>query len=172
MRNFLILGLLIPAAALGQTPTVGTLAFVPDSVSPGYTLYQPHNQPDAFLLNFCGEVVHRWEAADTLRPGNSAYLLPNGDLVRALRPAVTAGDAIWAGGGGATNHLNRGDRHIDLGRSEAERAEGLFDFSAVAVLDGSVGADGAAAFRVMRAVVAGCAAFAGADLDVGNDGHG
>ena len=102
MRNFLILGLLIPAAALGQTPTVGTLAFVPDSVSPGYTLYQPHNQPDAFLLNFCGEVVHRWEAADTLRPGNSAYLLPNGDLVRALRPAVTAGDAIWAGGGGAT----------------------------------------------------------------------
>ena len=102
MRNLLILGLLIPAAALGQTPTVGTLAFVPDSVSPGYTLYQPHNQPDAFLLNFCGEVVHRWEAADTLRPGNSAYLLPNGDLVRALRPAVTAGDAIWAGGGGAT----------------------------------------------------------------------
>ena len=102
MRNFLILGLLIPAAALGQTPTVGTLAFVPDSVSPGYTLYQPHNQPDAFLINFCGEVVHRWEAADTLRPGNSAYLLPNGDLVRALRPAVTAGNPIWAGGGGAT----------------------------------------------------------------------
>ena len=102
MKSFLTAGLLLPAAALAQTPTVGTLAFLPDSVSPGYTLYQPHNQPDAFLINFCGEVVHRWEAADSLRPGNSAYLLPNGDLVRAVRPAVTSGDAIWAGGGGAT----------------------------------------------------------------------
>ena len=102
MKSFLTVGLLLPAAALAQTPTVGTLAFLPDSVSPGYTLYQPHNQPDAFLINFCGEVVHRWEAADSLRPGNSAYLLPNGDLVRAVRPAVTSGDAIWAGGGGAT----------------------------------------------------------------------
>lgn len=82
--------------------TIGTLAYEPDLASDGYTLIYPHNQPDVMLLNFCGEVVHRWGNDSLRRPGNVAYLRANGDLIRTSRPAFFGNDAIWAGGGGAT----------------------------------------------------------------------
>jgi hypothetical protein len=48
--------------------------------SDGYTLYGPLNTSDTFLVDMNGEVVHHWP--NTARPGNSAYLLPNGQLLR------------------------------------------------------------------------------------------
>jgi len=93
----------LASTAMGQTPnTVGTITFTPDAVVPGFTLIYPHNQPNTKLINFCGEVVHEWVGESANRPGNSAYLLPSGDLIRTHRPASTAGNPIWAGGGGAT----------------------------------------------------------------------
>ena len=82
--------------------TIGVTDFQPDLVEEGYTLLYPHNQPNVYLLDFCGEVVHTWANADTLRPGNMAYLQENGDLVMTYRPQVFSSDPIWAGGGGAT----------------------------------------------------------------------
>jgi hypothetical protein len=93
----------LASTAMGQTPnTVGTITFTPDAVVPGFTLIYPHNQANTKLINFCGEVVHEWVGDPSNRPGNSAYLLPSGDLIRTHRPASTAGNPIWAGGGGAT----------------------------------------------------------------------
>ncbi len=82
--------------------TVGTIAFNPEIAQSGFTLIYPHNQPNAMLINLCGDVVHQWSNDDSRRPGNVAHLLPNRDLLWAHRNANTSSDAIWAGGGGAT----------------------------------------------------------------------
>ena len=63
-------------------------------------MFFPHNQSTTYLLNNCGEVVHTWTLADTMRPGNSVYLLENGLLARCSRPNNILNDVIWAGGGG------------------------------------------------------------------------
>lgn len=87
--------------AVGQH-TVGLLSYDPAKAFDGYNLIYPHNQSKVFLFDNCGEVVHTWTAAANTRPGNTAYLLPDGRLVRAIRPAAVGSDPIWAGGGGAT----------------------------------------------------------------------
>ena len=74
--------------------TIGVTDFQPDLVEEGYTLLYPHNQPNVYLLDFCGEVVHTWANADTLRPGNMAYLQENGDLVMTYRPQVFSSDSF------------------------------------------------------------------------------
>ncbi|MEM6723696.1 MAG: hypothetical protein AAF598_06630, partial [Bacteroidota bacterium] len=82
--------------------TVGLLSYDPSQTYEGYNLIYPHNQPSVLLLNNCGEIVHRWDDAPDSRPGNTAYLLEDGRIVKTKRNAAIAGDAIWAGGGGAT----------------------------------------------------------------------
>ena len=89
------------ASALSQSNTVGTIAYNPELYSAGYTLVYPHNQPHARLLNACGEVVHIWTNDSLRRPGNSAYLMPNGNLIWTHRSAAFLQDPMWAGGGGA-----------------------------------------------------------------------
>ncbi len=49
----------------------------------GYTLFAPLRQTTTYLIDMRGEVVHRW--ASRFNPGNSAYLLPDGSLLRAAR---------------------------------------------------------------------------------------
>ena len=82
--------------------TIGVTEYQPNLAEEGYTLVYPHNQPHVYLLDLCGEVVHTWTNADTLRPGNVAYLQENGDIVLTYRPQLFSSDPIWAGGGGAT----------------------------------------------------------------------
>ncbi|HMO38558.1 MAG TPA: aryl-sulfate sulfotransferase [Saprospiraceae bacterium] len=53
------------------------------------------------MLNNCGEVVHSWPDEGIWRPGNTAYILENGYLVKTKRHNVFQNDPIWAGGGGA-----------------------------------------------------------------------
>ena len=92
--------------------TIGVIDFQPDLVEDGYTLVYPHNQPNVYLLDMCGEVVHTWTNADTLRPGNVAYLQENGDIVLTYRPQIFANDPIWAGGGGATVERRTWDNEV------------------------------------------------------------
>ena len=94
-------GLLFAAESQAQN-TIGLTEFQPDLVDDGYSLIYPHNQPNVYLLDMCGDVVHTWTNADSLRPGNVAYLQDNGDLVLTYRPQAFSSDPIWAGGGGAT----------------------------------------------------------------------
>lgn len=65
-----------------QELTVGLLTQSEQSFD-GYTLMPVNSSQSTFLINNCGEVVHKWISA--YRPGMMAYLMPNGDLVRAGR---------------------------------------------------------------------------------------
>ena len=65
-----ILPLSSPLLLFGQN-TIGVIDFVDLVIPPSFIVY---------LLDMCGEVVHTWTNADTLRPGNVAYLQENGDI--------------------------------------------------------------------------------------------
>ncbi|MGB2231252.1 MAG: hypothetical protein ACPH1A_08415, partial [Flavobacteriales bacterium] len=64
-----------------QTSTsVGVLAQTEQSYD-GYTLLPVSALTTTYLINNCGEQVHQWESA--YKAGLMAYLMPNGDLIRA-----------------------------------------------------------------------------------------
>ncbi|APY08992.1 hypothetical protein BWZ20_12100 [Winogradskyella sp. J14-2] len=73
--------------------TVGT-TFISDGVYDGYTLFTVSN--NSYLINNCGEVINQW--ISTFPPGNSVYLLENGNLLRAGRTSST--DITFGGQGG------------------------------------------------------------------------
>ncbi|APZ95052.1 aryl-sulfate sulfotransferase [Fuerstiella marisgermanici] len=52
-----------------------------DEVSPGHVLIAPLSSGFTYLLDNDGKIVHQWEA--NCRPGQSAYLLEDGSLLRA-----------------------------------------------------------------------------------------
>ena len=103
--------LLVIAAAYSQN-TVGLLSYDFSQTYNGYNLMFPHNQPDVFLLNNCGEIVQTWADADTFRPGNIAYLTEEGNLIKGKRNANVANDPIWAGGGGETIEIRSWDNEL------------------------------------------------------------
>ena len=72
--------------------------------SRGFTLFAPMASNDTHLLDNSGTIVHTWPG-DFL-PGNSVYLLPNGNLLKAIRntndpplPGIAGGvrEFDWAG---------------------------------------------------------------------------
>ncbi|RMF32541.1 MAG: hypothetical protein D6765_00165, partial [Bacteroidetes bacterium] len=106
---FLVLAL--PFGGYAQH-TVGLLSYKPWAAFDGYNLLYPHNQPNVYLLDNCGRIVHVWTDMPQFRPGNTAYLLEDGRLVKAKRPANVANDPIWAGGGGATVEIRDWDNNL------------------------------------------------------------
>jgi len=80
--------------------TVGTLSYDFSQTQPGYNLIYPHNQSTAYLLNNCGQIIHTWEDESINRPGNSVYLMNNGDLIRAKKDDQIPIEPIFAGGAG------------------------------------------------------------------------
>lgn len=52
-------------------------------ISEGYTLISANGMRDTYLINNDGFVVHHWE--HQVAVGKSAYLLPNGNLLRSVR---------------------------------------------------------------------------------------
>lgn len=99
-RLYTLFVVLLSSLPLFGQNTVGTIAYNPDLYTEGYTMIYPHNQNRAMLLNACGEVVHNWTLDEDRRPGNTAYLQPNGDIIMTSRSASVGNDSIWAGGGG------------------------------------------------------------------------
>lgn len=97
---------------LSAQRTVGVTHFDETEAMPGYNLYFPHNQPNVYLFDNCGRVVHQWNDDANWRPGNTAYIMPNGNLVKAKRDASIAGDPIWAGGGGETVEIRDWDNNL------------------------------------------------------------
>ena len=84
----------VPSEALGQT--VGLFTNEPGS-SVGYTLFSPR-YTTSYLIDNEGRLVNSWDSA--FNPGQLAYLLENGNL---LRGAELGGNATFTapGGGGA-----------------------------------------------------------------------
>ncbi len=110
---FLLTLLLCAALQLSAQNTVGLLSYEPSLTYDGYNLIYPHNQPNVYLLDNCGEIVHVWEDSTQYRPGNTAYLLGDGRIIKTKRPASVANDAIWAGGGGATVEIRDWDNNLE-----------------------------------------------------------
>lgn len=110
-RNVLALILLCAVSGVAQN-TVGLLSYNPSKAWDGYNLFYPHNQPNVYLIDNCGEVVHVWRDSSIWRPGNTAYLMPNGNLVKTKRLASVAGNPIWAGGGGAIIEIRDWDNNL------------------------------------------------------------
>ena len=75
--------------------TVG-LFFNTPQACPGYTLFPPKHNMITYLMNNEGQVVHQWKSA--YEPGQSAYLLPNGHLLRAGMLRVQGGTGGGEGG--------------------------------------------------------------------------
>lgn len=113
LNFFTILALLLSFSNVqAQETTVGLLSYNAPKSYEGYTLIYPHNQPNVYLLDMCGEIVHVWEDDIDFRPGNTAYLRPDGSLIKTKRPSSIAGDPIWAGGGGAIVEIRSWDNEL------------------------------------------------------------
>ena len=82
--------------------TVGLLYSDEENSIGAYTLIYPERQTNAYLINQCGEIVHTWQDENPLsRPGAVAYLLENGNLLRAKSEM----GAFSSGGGGGIIEL-------------------------------------------------------------------
>ncbi len=92
--------------------TVGVLSYTPEKSFPGYNLVFPHGQGTVWLLNECGEAVHRWDDELNRVPGNSVYLQDNGDLLVCYNRRGSNTDPIWAGGAGQYVELRSWDNEV------------------------------------------------------------
>ncbi len=110
----LLLSLLL-SLVVGQVisqNTVGLLSYDPEQTSEGYNLVFPHNQPDVFLLDNCGEIVHRWPGVSGEKPGNGVYLQDNGWLYVCYRDDNNPNGYIGAGGQGDKVEIKDWDNNI------------------------------------------------------------
>ncbi len=74
-----------------------------DGAFDGYTLFTPLRGQSTYLVNMAGEKVHEWKHETS--PGNSVYLLDNGELLRCARVE----DAPVFSGGGQGGRLQKFD---------------------------------------------------------------
>ncbi|MDG2139097.1 MAG: aryl-sulfate sulfotransferase [Flavobacteriales bacterium] len=90
MRRIIFLFVFIPNFLFTQNQTLGLFQYDSGSID-GYTLFSPNEY--TYLIDNCGKLVHSWQSS--YMPGNSAYLLENGDLLRTCRTT----SSVFSGGG-------------------------------------------------------------------------
>lgn len=69
----------------------------------GYTLFQPMRSTSVYLVDMDGELIHQWET--DYNPGQSVYLLDNGNLLRAARDPQPTGPFRGGGEGGIIQEI-------------------------------------------------------------------
>ena len=112
--KFQLLSIIITfATAINAQNTVGLLSYNINRSLDGLNLIYPNGQPNAYLLNNCGEIVHTWPGDAGTVPGNSAYILDDGRLVKTVRPASVAGSTIFAPGAGASVEIRDWDNNLE-----------------------------------------------------------
>ena len=94
---------------LGQPNTIGTLFIDKLNVSEGYTLIYPETQNVVFLIDNCGQVVHKWIGKETQGPGKEVYLLEDGNLLRTNTQAGVYQNSFGTGGAGGVVELQSWD---------------------------------------------------------------
>ena len=82
-----------------QNWTMG-LIYCNDEASKGYTLFSPIPSNTTYLIDHEGRELHQWSSPGEHRPALSAYLLPDGDLLRTANIAQTAVGNFSGGGTG------------------------------------------------------------------------
>src|SRR5205814_5277043 len=85
---------LILCFSSGYSQTIGLLLQDPGSLD-GYVLFSPIPSNNTYLIDKCGKLVHSWSS--THHPGQSVYLLPDGNL---LRTGSTNNIVFTSGGNG------------------------------------------------------------------------
>ncbi|WP_258691434.1 aryl-sulfate sulfotransferase [Tenacibaculum aquimarinum] len=99
-KQLLFLSIIFTTLIINAQNTIGTVDVTNDAYE-GYTLFTTHK--NTYLINNCGQVINKWES-DFL-PGNSVYLLPNGNLLRAGRNNGQS-DIVFGGTGGNIELFN------------------------------------------------------------------
>lgn len=87
--------LIAVSSCKAQTRTIG-LMVNESQAFPGYTLFSPKHYPYTYLINNEGRIIHQWTKS-IYEPGQSVYLLENGNL---LRTCMTKGKLSTGGGEG------------------------------------------------------------------------
>ena len=80
-----------------QTWTVG-LIYCDDRANEDYTLFAPMSSASTYLIDAHGREVHSWTSSSGLRPGLSAYVLDDGDLLRTANIGTDGGGSFSGGG--------------------------------------------------------------------------
>ena len=90
----MFLSLLLALSIQDATPQVG-LRYRSPEAEPGYILIAPLKSKSTYLVRKVdGKVAHEWRSSEL--PGNSVYLMDNGDILRATAPK---GNEVFSGGG-------------------------------------------------------------------------
>lgn len=116
MNKLLRLSLLLACLALLSTNsqsqlTVGVTKYIDTLTYPGYNLYFPHGQRSVFLIDNCGRIVKQWDDG-IYSPGNSAYIMENGDLMKTGSTGPSGNQWIFAGGAGQVVQLKTWDDQL------------------------------------------------------------
>lgn len=85
-KSLLIIAFMISFSPyFAQDNTIGLL-YLDQNVSEGYSLFSPEKSTSVFLIDNCGFMVNEWSFTE--RPGLTAYLLENGNLLRAGKDSL------------------------------------------------------------------------------------
>ena len=80
---------------MAQTRTLGVITHDEKRAAPGYTLLPPKHNGRTYLIDNYGQVYNTW--GSQYEPGQSAYLLPNGHMIRAAM--LPSSGSLGTGGG-------------------------------------------------------------------------
>ncbi|MEE2758508.1 MAG: aryl-sulfate sulfotransferase [Candidatus Thermoplasmatota archaeon] len=80
-----------------DTWTIG-LIYCDDRINQDYTLFAPISSASTYLIDSHGRMVHSWTSSSGLRPGLSAYMLEDGDLLRTANIGTDGGGSFSGGG--------------------------------------------------------------------------
>jgi len=110
-HKLILVGLLIAFSQTiqAQTRTVGLFTNNTAKAYNGYTLFAPKQYTATYLINNEGRLLHQWSASK-YPPGQSVYLLENGNLLRAC---MTKGKLSSGGGeGGRVEEYDWNDKLV------------------------------------------------------------
>jgi len=102
MRYILCLIIFCSSAVLLRAQKIAGLLQSKNGATDGLMLFAPLMSKTTYLIDDCGRVVNTW--LSEFQPGNTVYLLPNGNLFRTNRLANTI--ITGGGGGGGLEILN------------------------------------------------------------------
>ena len=89
--------LVLLCVAVSDAPATNTIGVIQNDAGAyqGYTLFSPIQYTATYLIDNQGRKCHSWSSA--YRPGQSVYLLDNGNLLR----AIDLNNSIFTSGGTA-----------------------------------------------------------------------
>jgi hypothetical protein len=96
LHQAILLGFILGNPAYAQDQTVGLFKNEAGAFE-GYTLFAPSRNKTTYLIDMNGLLVNKWES--NYQPGQSVYLLENGNLLRTMFVNNQTFKAGGAGGG-------------------------------------------------------------------------